>query len=531
VAMLEHDNGWHRDTASRLLCERADLAAPPLLKQLLAQSHSPLGRLHAMHVLAAIGALEVDSLQIALKDADEAVRAHAAKLSEAMLAKPDVPGSLFDSVRAMTDDASAVVQYQLAFSAGEIPDDRKIALLMAIARHHAGNPAVRAAIINSLSRFEAAACTAAIAEPGLRDSAGGRQLLKQLAEIVGARNNAAEIVQVGQLIMSPGTAEDRVAAMGMARALREGQQRAGNKPTAIGDLIEAARQLAADDAADEAARFEAVGLLGTTSFVESGEELILLLGARQPQTVQSAVIAALGRFPEPDAAAAIAKRFRQLSPRLRSEAVGILLKRPQRALALLNGIHNGELSPSDLTPIQANFLRHHKDARVRELADRLLGPAPAGRQEVVKAFQSALQLNGDAQRGKGVYEQRCISCHRLAGEGFAVGPDLTTVRAGGKEKMLVNILDPNREVAPNFLTYVVETKEGDSITGIIINETGGSLTVRQAFAKDTTVLRSELKKIEGQKLSLMPEGLEAGLQPQDLADLLEFVSTTPANGP
>jgi putative heme-binding domain-containing protein len=103
-----------------------------------------------------------------------------------------------------------------------------------------------------------------------------------------------------------------------------------------------------------------------------------------------------------------------------------------------------------------------------------------------------------------------------------------TVRSAGKEKMLVNILDPNREVAPNFLAYLVETRDGESLTGIIVNETAASLTVRQAYGKDTVVMRSDVKRMESQKMTLMPEGLEAGLKPQDFANLLEFLLTAPA---
>jgi len=64
-------------------------------------------------------------------------------------------------------------------------------------------------------------------------------------------------------------------------------------------------------------------------------------------------------------------------------------------------------------------------------------------------------------------------------DGFAVGPDLAGAQNGGKEKLLINILDPNREVPPNYFGYVVETKEGDSHAGLIVIETASSVTVRQ----------------------------------------------------
>jgi putative heme-binding domain-containing protein len=141
----------------------------------------------------------------------------------------------------------------------------------------------------------------------------------------------------------------------------------------------------------------------------------------------------------------------------------------------------------------------------------------------------ALRLAGDKVNGQKIYLERCASCHRLGNAGHALGPDLATVKTAGKEKLLVNILDPNREVAPNYLAYLVETKDGQSLVGLIANETATSLTLRQAFGQESVLLRSNLQRFESQKLSLMPEGLDAGLSPQGMADLLEFITAGDAH--
>ena len=78
---------------------------------------------------------------------------------------------------------------------------------------------------------------------------------------------------------------------------------------------------------------------------------------------------------------------------------------------------------------------------------------------------------------------------------------------------------------PNYFAYLVDTKEGDSYTGIIINETANSVTVRQALGIEVVVPRSQIARMQAQKISLMPEGLEEGLTHQDLADLVEFIFT------
>jgi putative heme-binding domain-containing protein len=111
-----------------------------------------------------------------------------------------------------------------------------------------------------------------------------------------------------------------------------------------------------------------------------------------------------------------------------------------------------------------------------------------------------------------------------------VGPDLVTVKTAGREKVLINILDPNREVAANYFTYLVETKNGESILGILARETGGSVILRQTFGKEETIPRSKIISMRNQGQSLMPEGLEAGLDVQGVADLLEFIERLEVSG-
>ena len=112
-------------------------------------------------------------------------------------------------------------------------------------------------------------------------------------------------------------------------------------------LVRQARTVAADDEAPEATRIEAVRLLGTTSFDECGTLLLPLLGAGKPQTVQLAAVGALDAFTADPVGPELVKRFATLSPRVRGDALLSLLKRPERALALLRGIETGRVLRAD----------------------------------------------------------------------------------------------------------------------------------------------------------------------------------------
>jgi len=202
----------------------------------------------------------------------------------------------------------------------------------------------------------------------------------------------------------------------------------------------------------------------------------------------------------------------------------VLLTRPERIAALFQAVEERTVTPSDFTAQQVQMLRAHRELTIRKQAVQLFGPPPTvKRDEVVKAFLPALQLRGKPANGKRIYLERCATCHRIGGQGYAVGPDLMTVKTAGKETLLVNILDPNREVAPKYLNYTIETKSGESFSGLIASETPSGVTLRGPNGTETALLRSQIARLQPSGQSLMPEGLEIGLTPQDLADLLEYL--------
>ena len=111
------------------------------------------------------------------------------------------------------------------------------------------------------------------------------------------------------------------------------------------------------------------------------------------------------------------------------------------------------------------------------------------------------------------------------GDGHALGPDLASVRSSGPETILINLLDPNRQVAPNYMRLHRRAKDGESWLGLVANETAASVTVRQANDIETVILRANIQRMQSQGQSVMPEGLEAGLTAQGLADLLQYITT------
>jgi putative membrane-bound dehydrogenase-like protein len=537
VQLLEHPNSWNRETAARLLYERRDAELAPLLVKLLRESKSPLARLWALGLLDTLGALDESQIVTAMRDDDdEAVRIRSIQLSERILRDGSASPQLWERLARLTARGSSRIAYQLALSLSEAQDPRKVPLLWLIGRRQASDPWLRSAVLNAAAGHEKDLLyhkygkLAKVAMPA--PDRGTMELISELTALIGAAGRDDEVHYALGVISAqrpdPPTsfALANALASGVRRSSRAAELRAELQPF-LRPILDDAASAAMNRELSDGTRVQAIGLLGVAgSVAESSPRLLSLLGAAEPQPVQSAAIAALDHLDDGSMAEDLLKRLRGLSPRIRSEAVTVLLKRPGRAAALLRAMESGNLRPDAVSPTQALALKSHRDPTVKELAKKVFGPGPSTkRDDVIAEFMPALDLGGRPAQGREIYRQRCISCHRSGGEGSAVGPDFVTIKTAGKEKNLVNILDPNREVAPQYVSYLVETKSGDTLTGIIASETGASLTVRQPFGVDTVVLRADLKRVQSQNLSLMPEGIETGMSKQDMADLLEYIAT------
>jgi putative heme-binding domain-containing protein len=91
--------------------------------------------------------------------------------------------------------------------------------------------------------------------------------------------------------------------------------------------------------------------------------------------------------------------------------------------------------------------------------------------------------------------------------------------------MLLNILDPNREVKPQYLAYTLETTNGKSFSGMIAAETPNSLTIRLLDGRSETVQRGDIDSLRSTGLSFMPEGLDKQIDVQTMADLLAYLNS------
>lgn len=528
VVMLEHKNAWHRETASRLLFERQDKQAVPLLVKLQTNSKSKLGRLHALYALDGLGALKEAQVLTALNDSDAVVREHGVKLAEQFFTKGVAPASLWPRLRELAHDSEAKVRYQLAFTLGELSGSERLAPLADIARRDADSRWTQAAMLSSLAEGAGELFATLSADDSFRGTKGGQEFLRQLIALVAAQGRREEVARALEFLNQ---ASDATLKFTMAQALGDGLLRAKQRLADVDGPAKNVLALAAATAIkaerSEGERVAAIRLLAHRTYEEAGDLLFGLLDQEQPQPVQLAALATLARFTDTQVGVKLASKWNSLTPRLQAETLPVLLARPERAEALLKAIEAGSIRANVLDTTQTKLLQTYRDPKVRQLAVKVLATAAtSSKQQIIDGYTASLTMNGDVARGRKIYQERCLSCHRAGGEGFVLGPDLVTVKTTGKEKLLTNIVDPNREVRPEFAAFTVETKDDESFVGLVVNQSAAAVTLHQAYGKEDVIPRANITKMHSQGLSIMPEGLEQNLTPQGMADLLEFISMT-----
>jgi putative heme-binding domain-containing protein len=531
VGLLAHPNGWHRETASRLLYERQDRSAVGPLEK-LAVGPDPLGRLHAMYALDGLNALSAEVVLARLADPHPRVREHAVRLAERVL---DKSPKVREALCTMAGDKDIRVRYQLAFTLGEFPGPASTAALVKIAAQDPDDRWIGLAVFSSCFGRSGDLLGRLTEDRTWRTRDEARSLLERLAEQVGLEDREPQVGVVLRVLAGIGHDEDRLA-QALVRGLSHGLAQSGSPlrqklardsaraARILVEIIEHAKQTARQEDRNLASRIEAVHAMALAPFADVRDTLRELLTGRSPQELQMAVLQMLRRFSEPESAKMITAAWPGFSPAVRSEAAEVLFGRKAWLPVLLEAVENKTILAGQIDPARLQVLLTHPEPAIRKKAESLLANDKLGRrQDVIAAHRDVLKMKGDAARGKAVFKRECATCHRLEDVGFELGLPLTSVQNKGREFMLLNILDPNLQVLPEYVNYVALTTEGRSVTGMIVSETASSITLRRAEGQSDTVLRTNLEELQSTGLSIMPEGLETKLSKQDLADVIEYL--------
>jgi putative heme-binding domain-containing protein len=284
-----------------------------------------------------------------------------------------------------------------------------------------------------------------------------------------------------------------------------------------------------NNALSGAARLDAARrLLALGDDAANVEAILKHVTPQSPPALAAGLTSAVATSRQDAAGAALLKNWRNLPPAARKAAVDVLLRREAWHTALLDALEKGSVPRADLTAEQAQQLvTVAADPKLAARAKALLaagGRLPsADRAKLIDKLLPVAEKRGDVAAGKASFEKNCAVCHVFAGAGGRVGPDLTGTGKNPRHDILLNIIDPNRSVEGNYQLWIVQTNDGQTISGRLDTESQTTVELLDAAGKPQVVQRKDIKRMVSQPISIMPEGFEL-LPPEELSNLLEYIA-------
>jgi putative membrane-bound dehydrogenase-like protein len=533
VAHLESPHSWYRETAQRLLFERQDKSVIEPLRRTVRKGVSPQARLHSLYLLAALEVLIEDDLVTALQFSHPAVRSHAIFLAEPRL---ETSTNLATAVAPLAREDDKTIRYQMALSIARAPPPIAVQALVSVALRDAEDPFARAAIVSSSAAIADQVVQRLMAgsQSGVQHSPGMAAIIRDLTITIGVAGNQQAIQDLFSLIARCDQQLFSFAALsglgqGLARRREKLDDRLAKSPEAtkvrIEKLLTEATHLdTSPNYPSTAVRLESIQLLAYLSWPAARPPLTACLGPMLPGHMRQAALRVLGSFNEASVAGELLSRWKQLTPPLRDEVVTVLLSRPIWHEPLITALEKGDIPISQVSIPHRSRLAALRDEKLAERAKKVLASVTLGpRKETIDRYQESFNLKGDAARGQLVYRRECMNCHKLRGDGHDVGPSLETVQHRSPQEILIHVLDPNREVSPNFLDYTVRLRDGRVLTGLIATETDHTLTLHRAQNQKDNILREDIDDITSSGKSLMPEGVEQKITVPEMADLISYL--------
>ncbi len=542
VVQLTNSNGWRRDTAQRLLTERADGSVIPAIESLAREHLDPAVRVQAMATLSGLDRLSPELLITLLSDGDPRVVVQAIRFGESHIENPDVITRLLT----LAGHEDLRMRYQLALTLGESNDPRVASGLQEIVSQDRNDSWIRAAVLSSAIPHAQQLLRALLADPDslqeqvaflqeLIVTALGEDVSQGLGGVVSsilgetgpadAANKPVEPWQIAALASCADAVRRRGKTWSeVATTSQSGDQTAAK---AAEPMFAAAREIAANQSAPTPHRVSAVRLLGQEASRRDADlsQLKSLLSPRVAPELEVAAIRSLAACQADDLVETLLDDWSQQTPAVRGEVLSTLLSRPEWTGQFIDALEAGTVLLQDIdAATRARFQLHLRNTG-RESAHRLFYAATSGdRAEAVASFQSVSALPGNAEKGAALFKKVCSTCHKHGGIGNDLGPQLANLKNKSTDALLLALLDPNRAVELKFRGYVVVTRDGRIVSGLIKSETASSITLVEPNGKEHVILRIDLDEMTDTGKSFMPEGLEKDLSPQNMADIFAFVT-------
>ena len=254
----------------------------------------------------------------------------------------------------------------------------------------------------------------------------------------------------------------------------------------------------------------------------------LLDDATESNPLKAQVLAAMSRSNSPQVAVVTLERYGQLPPELQPKAMELLTQRAEWSNQLLQQIAEKKLPKDALNLNQVQRVASFRNEALQKLTKEIYGAIREGRnpdreQMINKTRDFLYGTPGDPVNGHVIFKKVCAQCHKIYGEGAEVGPDVTANGRASFEQILSNVLDPSLVIGNAYQARLLQTSDGRTLTGLLVEETPERVVLKVQGGKLETIPRSEIEGFKVSTTSMMPEQLEKQITPQELADLFAFI--------
>ncbi|WP_339710639.1 PVC-type heme-binding CxxCH protein [uncultured Kriegella sp.] len=558
VDALASPNSWRRRNAQRLLVDRKDKDAFPLLKQMAINMERPLGRLHALWTLQGLGQLSIEMIKQALTDEVPGIRENAIRLAELHLDD----ASLTDALLGLENDENIKVRYQLLLTLGFVDTPSVAAAREKMLFKDVRDEWVQLAALSATSLRENNLLEAVL-DQFQEDIPAYASLVQRLSAMIGKNGQASEVKQLLKRATNIGSKEAYAWQTPLLKGLVEGMKSREMSTTEYiseqNALLKAffqhpstairnaslqllqeiglpegretktamvrAKKIAQNHKLKAERRGEALKFLALGNPGEDIKLLKELIVPDEPLSVQLAALQTLSAIPDQTVSHYVLEHWQVMTPDVRSTALRTFLNDSNRIGLLLDAIQTGQIQKTNIDRALAVSLMTSRDQAHKDLARRLFSEdGDNQRQKIVKQYAASLEFTGSVEEGKQVFQQNCAICHQIGGAlGTNYGPDLATIRNRLPASILNDILDPGQSIADGFDLWTVTLNDAESIQGIVSAETPTAITLRKTGGQETTISREDIASLQSLGMSAMPIGLENSIDQEQMANLLAYI--------
>ncbi len=562
IELLSHSNKWFRQQALRQFGDRKDESVIPRLRGILLGETGQLA-LENLWAINLSGGFTDDIAKICVNHIDPFVRMWGVRL---LGDQGRVSANISDALSKMAlTESHPEVRSQLASTAKRLPGIDAVNIIRGLLSNinDLSDPDIPLLIwwaIESKIENEGELIVDLFEDSGMWDKPVVRRIILQrlMQRLVmgGELNSFIACIRLFELVPSDEYAELLIDGLqeglrgtdigelptDLVEVIKPYLKKYGNGPLTFsirqGDAvaIEESILIIANQQENINDRLAYIRIMGELRIQKSIPVLIEVVESHQTSvSVRQAGLKALSNFDDEIIGVRMAKAYPdklRADPDLRMAAMQLFASRASWALHFLDLIQIRKQVSIDDVPIQIVYqFQQLNNATINSSLEKLwpdVKPVSTGKKEqsMERIITALNRGTGDEFSGKILYSSLCGSCHRLFNEGGTLGPDLTGYDRNNINYLVLNIVDPNADIREGYVNYRIVKKDGGTLMGTIVNRGGETITLKSFSGEKYTIINDQIKTMEAQQTSLMPERLVDNLTDQQLRDLFSYIRKT-----